>query len=326
MARDRLRSDFACGFLSRPGPPAALRRKGPILARGGRDETDDSKMSTDRHACILVLGVGETASAIARELFLADHIVALHEASPPSNLRRKMAFSDAWFDGSSVLEGVEARRADLVAEFMLGLRTRMFIPVLTHSLLQILERWPWEVIVDADTPGRKDQPNIRNLAGLTIGVGASFVPGETCDVAIDVDGPDPGAIRRPGDRSASNARPSEDENPLLLAEQAGIFSAVKDIGNVVEAGEAFGFIDGAPVRAPESGRIRGLVKSGRAVAVGTPLADLATSTGAQVAGMTTRNRLIARGVAFAIEMQVEGWAPFSWDAFQEGEGGGGFSV
>lgn len=284
-------------------------------------------MPIDRHACILILGVGETASAIARELFLADHIVALHEASPPPNLRRKMAFSDAWFDGSSVLEGVEARRADLVAEFMLGLRTRMFIPVLTHSLSQILERWPWEVIVDADTSGRKDQPNIRNLAGLTVGVGASFVPGDTCDVAIDAEGPDPGAIRRSGDRPAPRPCQGEllEENALLPAEQAGIFSAVKDIGNVVDAGEAFAFIDGAPVRAPYAGRIRGLVKSGRAVAVGTPIADLAASTGAQVAGMTKRNRLIARGVAFAIEMQVEGWAPFSWDAFQEGDGGS-FSV
>ncbi|PWB80014.1 MAG: hypothetical protein C3F11_19230 [Methylocystaceae bacterium] len=284
-------------------------------------------MATDRHACILVLGVGETASAIARELFLADHIVALHQSAPPPNLRRKMAFSDAWFDSSSVLEGVEARRADLVAEFMLGLRTRMFIPVLTHSLQQILERWPWEVIVDADTPGRKEQPNIRNLAGLTIGVGAGSIPGETCDLAIDSHGPDPGAIRRPGDRPAPRPRANElaEENALLPAEKAGIFSVAKDIGNVVERGEAFGFIDGAPVLAPYSGRIRGLVKGGRAVAIGTPIADIAASTAAQVAGMTTQSRLIARGVAFAIEMQVEGWAPFSWDAFQEGEGGG-FSV
>lgn len=282
-------------------------------------------MTTDRHACILVLGIGETASAIARELFLADHIVALHQASPPPNLRRKMAFSDAWFDGSSVLEGVEARRADLVAEFMLGLRSRMFIPVLTHPLSQILERWPWEVIVDADLEGRKEQIRIKNLAGLTIGVGDGCVAGDTCDLAIDAHGNDPGAIRRPGERAAARKAADEPAEPALVsAGAAGLFSAAKDIGNVVEEGEAFGFIDGAPLPAPYAGRIRGLVKDGRAVTVGTPIADIAASTGAQVAGMTSRNRLIARGVAFAVEMQVEGWAPFSWDEFQDG--GSGFSV
>lgn len=280
---------------------------------------------TDRHACVLVLGIGETASAIARELFLADHIVALHQAPPPPNLRRKMSFSDAWFDGSSVLEGVEARRADLVAEFMLGLRSRMFIPVLTHPLSQILERWPWEVIVDADLEGRKEQIRITNLAALTIGVGEGCIAGDTCDLAIDAHGNDPGAIRRPGELVAARTSiDAEAEPALVFAGAAGIFSAIKGIGNVVAAGEAFGSIDDAPTLAPYAGRIRGLVKDGRAVAIGTPIADIAVSTGAQVAGMTPCSRLIARGVAFAIEMQVEGWAPFSWDEFQDG--GSGFSV
>jgi xanthine dehydrogenase accessory factor len=282
-------------------------------------------MSTDRHACVLISGIGETASAIARELFLADHIVAMHQAAPPPSLRRKMTFSDAWFDGSSVLEGVEARRADLVAEFMLGLRTRMFIPLLTHPFAQIIERWPWEVIVDADVEGRREQPNIKNLAGLTIGVGGDYVAGDTCDLVIESQGNDPGAIVRPGD-AVSVKRPNasgEDDAVLVRAGVAGIFSTTKDIGNVVENGEPVGAINGAPIPAPFGGRIRGLLKHGRAVAAGTPIADIAVSTGAQVAGMTARNRLIARGVAFAIEMQVEGWAPFSWDELLEG-GGGGF--
>ncbi|HEY8259735.1 MAG TPA: hypothetical protein VIG55_00865 [Methylosinus sp.] len=276
---------------------------------------------SDRHSCVLILGIGETASAIARELFLADHIVAMHQAAPPPDLCRKMAFSDAWFDGSSVLEGVEARRADLVAEFMLGLRSRMFIPVLTHPLQQILERWPWEVVVDAETTPRREPFSVKNLAGLTIGVAPGSLPGETCDLAVDAYGKDPGAIRQSGDGPGPRAEAEPGASEPVRATAAGIFSMIKDIGNVVEAGEAFGSIDGVPALAPYAGRIRGIIKHGRAVAVGTPLADIAASTAAQVAGMTSRNRLIARGVAFAIEMQAEGWAPFSWDAFQEGGSG-----
>lgn len=279
---------------------------------------------SERHSCVLVLGIGETASAIARELFLADHIVALHEAAPPPDLRRKMTFSDAWFDGSSVLEGVEARRADLVAEFMLGLRSRMFVPVLTHPLNEILERWPWEVVVDAEMNPRKDPFSVKNLAGLTIGVAPGSIPGENCDLAIDAYGKDPGAIRRPGEGPGPSYEADPPEAEPVRAPVSGLFKMHKEIGNIVEAGEAFGEIDGVPVPAPYGGRIRGIIKQGRAVAKGTPLADIAASTGAQVAGMTARNRLIARGVSFAIEMQAEGWAPFSWDAFLEG--GGGLSI
>ena len=89
---------------------------------------------------------------------------------------------------------------------------------------------------------------------------------------------------------------------------------------LVEAGEAFGTIDGVPAPAPYAGRIRGIIKQGRAVGVGAPLADIAPASGAQVAGITPRNRLIARGVAFAVEMQAEGLTGFSWDAIQEGGG------
>lgn len=276
---------------------------------------------SDRHSCVLILGIGETASAIARELFLADHIVALHQAAPPPDLCRKMTFSDAWFDGSSVLEGVEARRADLVAEFMLGLRSRMFIPVLTHPLQQILDRWPWEVVVDAEMTPRREPFSVKNLAGLAIGVAPGALPGETCDLSVDAYGKDPGAIRRPGEGAGPRAEAEPEASEPVRASVAGLFSMIKDIGNVVDAGEPFGSIDGVPALAPYAGRIRGVIKHGRAVAAGTPLAEISASTAAQVAGMTPRNRLIARGVAFAIEMQAEGWTPFSWDAFQEGGSG-----
>lgn len=275
---------------------------------------------SERNSCVLILGIGETASAIARELFLADHIVAIHEATPPPDLRRKMTFSDAWFDGSSVLEGVEARRADLVAEFMLGLRSRMFLPVLTHPLVQIIERWPWEVVIDAEMTPRREPFSIKSLAGLTIGVAPGSIPGENCDLAIEAYGKDPGAIRGAGDGPGPAPQPDPGDCEPVRASVSGLFSMIKDIGNLVEAGEAFGTIDGVPALAPYAGRIRGIIKQGRAVAVGTPLADIAAGSGAQVAGITPRNRLIARGVAFAVEMQAEGLTGFSWDAIQEGGG------
>ncbi len=124
--------------------------------------------------CILVCGVGETASAVARRLFAEDRAVAIHQATPPRTLRRKMAFSDAWFDGAASLDGVEARRADLSSEFLLGLRARQFIPLLTQRFADVVERWPWDVIVTARGEDGSPGDYLADLADLTIGLGAGF--------------------------------------------------------------------------------------------------------------------------------------------------------
>ena len=84
--------------------------------------------------CVLVFGIDETASAVARMLLLSGYSVAIHQPTPPTTLRRKMAFADAWYDGAAMLDGVQARRADLSSDFLIGLGNRMFIPVLTHPL------------------------------------------------------------------------------------------------------------------------------------------------------------------------------------------------
>lgn len=59
----------------------------------------------------LIRGVGGIGSAVAHRLFSAGYNVVLHDEPQPATTRRKMAFSDAAFDGVTTLEGVKARRA-----------------------------------------------------------------------------------------------------------------------------------------------------------------------------------------------------------------------
>ena len=154
-----------------------------IQSKSGSSQIEVRVMSEE--TCILVCGIGETASAVARRLFAEDRAVAIHQATPPRTLRRKMAFSDAWFDGAASLDGVEARRADLSSEFLLGLRARQLIPVLTQRFSDVVERWPWDVIVTAR--GEDDPPGeyLADLADLTIGLGGGFVAGKDCDIVIE---------------------------------------------------------------------------------------------------------------------------------------------
>lgn len=267
---------------------------------------------------VLVCGLGETASAIARRLFAEERAVAIHQSAPPRTLRRRMAFADAWFDGVATLDGVEARRADVNGEFILGLSTRQFIPLLTQPFINVAGRWPWDVIVSVQASEDPSFENISGLANLTLGLGPHYAAGVNCDAVIETDGPDPGGILRSGRGPARRQKAADDRSSgrRVLAPASGVFATAKFIGAVVEAGEALGAIGETVVTAPAAGRIRGIVRKGQAVVEGAVIADLSTTAGALVAGISKRNQLISRGAAFAVEMEAGGWEPVLFETWR----------
>jgi xanthine dehydrogenase accessory factor len=273
-------------------------------------------MSMSEEQNILVCGVGEAASAVARRLHGEGNAVTLYRASAPPMLRRRMCFADAWYDGHAVIDGIEARRADVSAEFLLGLQTREFIPLLRSSLPDVIERWPWDVIVWAEEDREPPPVSLRGLAGFTIGLGPGFVPGVDCDITVETESPDPGAILREGDvrrpprPRAASAQSGERQ---IFAPVAGQFRTKVSIGSLVDAGAVLGFIGDAPVEAPVFGRILGLARKEQAVAEGAPIAEIALSTKARVAGVSDQNQLISRGVSFALEMESKGVELFSFE-------------
>ena len=261
---------------------------------------------------VLVCGVGETASASARRLFLEGYSVTLFRTTAPRVLRRRMGFSDAWYDSFAQLEGVETRRADVSGEFLLGLQTRSFIPLLRQRFPDVIGFWPWDVIVAVEEDAEPTPTGLRDLAELTIGIGPSFSAGVNCDLVVETEGADPGAILRPNE-TAQGRRPAPEDSALALAPRKGLFRASVSIGMTVEAGEPIGSVEDTPVLASAGWRLRGVARREEAMTQGAPLAEIAFSHTAQVAGVSERNQLVSRGVAFAIEMESEGWEPFSFE-------------
>jgi len=273
-------------------------------------------MSTQKS--VLVCGIDETASAVARRLFGEGYAVALYRAAAPRVLRRRMSFADAWYDTYALLDGVEARRADVSAEFLLGLQTREFIPLLRCRFSDVFERWPWDVVVAAKEDDEPGPVSFRSLAELTIGLGESFSAGVDCDLVIETEGPDPGAILRAGEPprparpTAANGAPG---HVRVVAPRQGLFHPRAPIGSVIETGEVLGLLGDASLVAPVAGRISGVARQGEAVKDGTAIAEIALSRSARVAGITERNKLVARGTAFALEMDSEGVTPFSLEGW-----------
>jgi xanthine dehydrogenase accessory factor len=261
-------------------------------------------------ASVLVCGLDPTASAAARMLLLSGYTVALHQSEPPPTLRRRMAYADAWFDKSATLEGVEARRVKSGAEFLRGLRERMFIPLLTQPFEQVVERWPWDVIVDATAQGPRPREPINLHARLSIGLGEGRIAGLDCDLVIETGGADPGAIIRQGGSSRRWSREGRS-----LAPTSGVFTTRRTIGELVSAGELLGSVGAHPLRAVSPGRILGLRRSGQVLVEGESAVEIADNPAATVDGVVKSDKLIARALIFAIEMELNGWTPVSLDRF-----------
>ncbi len=260
--------------------------------------------------CILVLGIGPFASAAARLLFLAGYAVAIQQSEDPTILRRKMSFADCWAGDRVSLDGVDARLARREREFLAGLRQKSFIPILTRAIAGAVERWPWDVIVDASAEsGARAHPTLFD-APFRIGLGPGPVAGEDCDIVIATEGPDPGAVIRsgPAPRIGPQAEPGFRAG-LAAAPRTGRFRAEREIGIMVARGDLLGHVGEARIVAPRAGRLIGLRRPGAAVAEGEALAEIAFDPSTPFTGVGRTEQSIARAVLLAVQMELNGWAP-----------------
>jgi xanthine dehydrogenase accessory factor len=264
--------------------------------------------------CILVLGADTIPSAAARLLFLAGHSVVLYASEAGKVLRRSMSYADAWSRGAATLDGVEARRVRGDAEFVAGLRRRQFIPVLTRALTSETGRWPWDVIVDGRSERERAQDALKVEGRLRVGLGCGFAAGEDCDLAIATEGPDPGAVIRSGQFSHLADSPGDrtiSQRGRLLAPRTGFFAPELTIGDGVGQGEIIGVVAGEAIRSPFAGRVLGLLPRRAPVNAGEPVAEVTPWFAGPFSGVAKSDQALARAVHFAVEMELNGWAPVS---------------
>lgn len=261
--------------------------------------------------CILVLGIGPFASAAARLLFLAGYAVAIQQSEDPTILRRKMSFADCWSGDRVSLDGVDARLARREREFLVGLRQKGFIPVLTRAIAGSVERWPWDVIVDASAESGASVRADTFDAPFRIGLGPGPVAGENCDLVIATEGPDPGAVIRSGvaPRIGPQAEPGLRDAGLAAAPRSGRFRTEREIGLMVARGDLLGHVGETRILAPRAGRLIGLRWPGASVAEGEALAEIAFDPSTRFTGVGRTEQSIARAVLLAVQMELNGWAP-----------------
>lgn len=143
-----------------------------------------------------------------------------------------------------------------------------------------------------------------DLAPLTIGLGPNFVAGGNVDIAIETAWGDAlGRVIDAGPTSAFAGEPKPiggyGRERYVYAPAAGVFRTDRAIGDAVTEGETVGHLDHAPIAAPRTGILRGLVRNGVSVAQRTKLVEVVPE-GGRVFGLGERPARIAQGVAEAV--------------------------
>jgi xanthine dehydrogenase accessory factor len=256
---------------------------------------------------ILVRGSGDVGSAVAHFLFQAGYGVVIHDSTQPTTTRRKMAFADAIFDGTAILNGIESKMVNRLFLLHGMLIEHKMIPLVTKDLSKTLKVLCPHVFVDARM--RKHfQPELQiQLAALTIGLGPNFIAGETTQLVIETArGDSLGRIIERGSASPLQGEPGEIEgharDRYVYAPVAGNFYTTHQIGDKVEAGQEVAHIDSTPLFAPITGILRGLTHTNVPVTLKTKVVEVDPRIeNAHVTGIAERPARIAQGVLSAVQ-------------------------
>jgi xanthine dehydrogenase accessory factor len=245
-------------------------------------------MATGFSSLILVLGVGDVASAVAHRLFKARFKVLMTENLHEQELKRYTSFSRVFEKGMCEVEGVTARQA--VVTEALGLVDRGCIPVLSVDARSAVEVLNPEIVVECRGERRLAlEPDGRSGiavgdVSLIIAATPRFSIGDDCDMAVVVHrGHDLGrAVASAADRVAETARALEEAagpGPMhaVAADVDGLFMPLKKIGDQVKVGEEIGTVGDKPVSSQADGVVRGLLDAGAPVREGGLVAEVELS-------------------------------------------------
>ena len=234
-----------------------------------------SALTTDIR--IIIKGAGDLATGVAFRLCRAGFPVAMTELSQPLAIRRAAVFAEAVYAGRVVLEGIEARRVEDPAQVEAAWQAGV-LPVLVDAAPTMIAALRPEVIVDGIMDKRNTGTSIAD-APLVIALGPGFVAGRDVHAVIETArGHFLGRALWEGAAQENTGVPGEvggqSRKRVVYPPCAGVFRAAGTIGALVREGDVLGYVDGAPVLAPTSGVVRGLLHDGLPVTPTLKIGDV----------------------------------------------------
>lgn len=226
---------------------------------------------------VIVRGGGDIATGTIHKLYRSGFPVIILETAYPSAIRRKVAFSEAMYDGSAEVEGVVCEKADNSEEIDRILKKGR-IPIIADETCRILEKRKPLVLVDAIL-AKKNCGTKKEMAFITIGLGPGFEAGNDVDAVIETQrGHDLGRILFDGAAMPNTGVPGiiggYGRERVMHSQADGAIRNLCSIGDEVRKGQIIALIGKTEVAASIDGILRGIIRDGFPVKKGLKIADI----------------------------------------------------
>ena len=234
-----------------------------------------------KNQLIIVRGGGDIATGTIYKLSRSGYPVLVLESEHPSAIRRKVAFSEAIYDGKAQVEDVTCYYAESL-EAAKEIMEQGHPAVMKDPDCNVLEDVrPWAVV--DGILAKKNLGTHRGMADKTIALGPGFSAGEDVDLVIEtMRGHNLGRIITQGGAMQNTGVPGKiggyDRERVIYAPTEGRVHIICDIGAKVTKGQTIAEIINDRgrvfVTATISGLIRGMIRENFYVTEGFKMADI----------------------------------------------------
>ncbi|WKY43490.1 selenium-dependent molybdenum cofactor biosynthesis protein YqeB [Eubacteriaceae bacterium ES2] len=226
---------------------------------------------------VIVRGAGDLASGTIYRLHQCGFQVLGLEVEKPTVIRRTVAYATAVFDGKISVEGLTAVRCETEADICLAFKNGQ-IPVCVDPEGSLIAKFKPTAVVDAIL-AKKNLGTKRNMAPIVIGLGPGFSAGEDVHAVIETNrGHNLGRVIYKGEAAKNTGVPGDiaghTYDRVVRASGEGTIHLIKEIGEIVEAGECLAVIGNDEVTAQISGVLRGIIADESFVFKGMKIADI----------------------------------------------------
>lgn len=241
-------------------------------------------MSLINNELVIVRGAGDLATGVVYSLYKAHFKVIILETQHPSAIRRKVALSEAVYDGKTKVEDIEAVLVKNYEEALNIIANKDYkeIPILIDPNCEILNHIKPTFLIDAII-AKKNLGTNKSMAKYTIALGPGFTAGKDCDIVIEtMRGHNLGRMYLEGEAILNTGIPGniggKEAERVIHASSDGIIENIKNIGDFVREKEVIAYINNdnkkIEVIAPFEGLLRGIIRDGFKVRNGLKIADI----------------------------------------------------